>query len=270
MKLLDDNNINYQNKKKIKKNILSLDIINCRDNKIKTKPIKKFSHEEFRRKKYVKHFPMFGLNYKKEEENYNDSMIISKYLDTFSYSHNKNNTLKEIIPNYFLNFGSNSKLGDTLYKKIPIKCHNLSSRVESKKIFFHNDSKDNNVPKILRKKNIIDIIRSKNKPLFFISTNMNNKTIYKNLKPLNICEKKRYEKNMEIFLNLKKQIEDNPRDKFEIAKNFLINNGFNESKYLSFQKLNILILFINENLELDASKTLKQNILNILKCEKNN
>ena len=75
---------------------------------------------------------------------------------------------------------------------------------------------------------------------------------------------------MEIFLNLKKQIEDNPRDKFEIAKNFLINNGFNESKYLSFQKLNILILFINENLELDASKTLKQNILNILKCEKNN
>ena len=270
LKLLDDNNINYQNKKKIKKNILSLDIINCRDNKIKTKPIKKFSHEEFRRKKYVKHFPMFGLNYKKEEENYNDSMIISKYLDTFSYSHNKNNTLKEIIPNYFLNFGSNSKFGDTLYKKIPIKCHNLSSRVESKKIFFHNDSKDNNVPKILRKKNIIDIIRSKNKPLFFISTNMNNKTIYKNLKPLNICEKKRYEKNMEIFLNLKKQIEENPRDKFEIAKNFLINNGFNESKYLSFQKLNILILFINENLELDASKTLKQNILNILKCEKNN
>ena len=255
-----------KNKKILKKDILSLDIINCKTSKIKAKPIKKFSYEEFRRKKYVRHSPYCWDNYKNYEENDKDSILTNKYLDTFMYSRNKNKELKEIIPNYFLTYGHNSKIECTFSNNL-LKKHSLSNRMESKKILFRRKLKENNLSRILNKKNIIELIKSKDKPIFFISTDMNNNN-NKNFQSLNIYEKNRYEKNMEIFLDFKKQIEDNHNERFDIAKNFLIKNGITESKYLSFEKLKILISYINEKLELDATKTLKQNIVNILQGEK--
>ena len=92
---------------------------------------------------------------------------------------------------------------------------------------------------------------------------------YKKWKSLSIYEKKSYQKMMQIFLELKKEMEENPKQKFEIIQNFLIKNGINDQKY--FNKLNNFILYINRgDIKIDATKNLKNNIIDILKEIKDN
>ena len=260
----------------LKKNNLTLNILNYKNNKIHN-ITKKFSHEDYRRKKYVQHLPYFCLNNANNNNSGNDSdndikksIEINKYFNNFIYPKNKNKNqytqyTQKNAPNYFLSI-DNSDLSkqSTLYKMLHMKVHNLfTNRVGSKKILSPKMSNNSILSKTLYKKTVIDMIKSKNKPLFFISTYMKN-IDYKKWKALSLCEKNRYKKIMEIFLDIKRQIKENPKQKFEIVKNFLIQNGIKEQKYLYIEKLNTLILYINGKLKVDATKTLKNNIIDIL------
>ena len=261
--------------KSLKKNNLTLNILNYKNKKTHN-ITKKFSHEDYRRKKYVQHLPYFYLN-NTNNNNGNDSdndskksIEINKYFNNFIYPINKNKNqytqyTQKNAPNYFLSIDKSdlSKQG-SLYKMLHMKVHNLfTNRVGSKKILSPKMSNNSILSKTLYKKTIIDMIKSKNKPLFFISTYMKN-IDYKKWKKLNLCEKNRYKKIMETFLDIKRQIKENPKQKFEIVKNFLIQNGIKEQKYLQIEKLNTLILYINGKLKVDATKCLKINLLDIL------
>ena len=261
----------YNNDEKIiKKNNLSLTILNYNNNQIKKIPTKKFSHDEYRRKKYVKHYPLFDLNDNKDD--LRKSLEKDHYIYIFKYP--KNNPQKSLIskPNYFLSHNSKldeSKLGKTLYKVLPLKVNNLFiKRFKSKKREFPK-IRNNSLMKKLNsvnfgiKNNPIEAIKSKNKPVFFISMNTENFND-SDLGSLNQCEKKRYEKMMDIFIDLKKRLEDNPTKHLKIIRNFLIKNGINNPKYFTVEKINNLLLYIKGNCKLDATKSLKNNIINIL------
>ena len=266
LNLFNDKN----DEKSIKKNNLSLTILNYNNNQKKKIPAKKFSHDEYRRKKYVKHYPLFDLNDNKDD--LRNSLEKDNYIYTFKYP--KTNPQKQLIskPNYFLSHNSNldeSKLGKTLYKVLPAKINNLfTKRFESKKREFPN-IRNNTLTKTYNsvnfgiKKNPIEVIKSINKPVFFISMkteNFNNN----DLGSLSPCEKTRYEKMMDIFIDFKKRLEDNPTKHLRITRNFLSKNGINNQKYFTVEKINNLLLYIKGNFELDATKSLKNNIINIL------
>jgi len=262
---------NNNDEKNLKKNNLSLTILNYNNNNhIKKIPTKKFSHDEYRKKKYVKHYPLFDLNDNKDD--IRNSLEKDNYVYTFRYP--KNNPQKHLIskPNYFISHNSNldeSKLGKTLYKVLPAKINNLfTKRFESKKREFPK-IRNNSLTKTVNsvnfgiKKNPIEVIKSKNKPVFFISMNTEN---FNNnvLGSLNPCEKIRYEKMMDIFIDFKHRLEDNPTKHLRITRNFLLKNGINNPKYFTVEKINNLLLYIKGNFELDATKSLKNNIINIL------
>jgi hypothetical protein len=261
---------NNNDEKNIKKNNLSLTILNYNNNQIKKIPTKKFSHDEYRKKKYVKHYPLFDLNDNKED--LRKSLEKDHYIYTFKYP--KNNLQKSLIskPNYFISHNSKldeSKLGKTLYKVLPLEVNNLFiKRFKSKKREFPK-IRNNSLMKKLNsvnfgiRKNPIEIIKSKNKPVFFISMNTDNFN-NNDLVSLNPCEKKRYEKMMDILIDLKKKLEDNPTKHLKITRNFLIKNGINNPKYFTVEKINNLLLYIKGNYKLDATKSLKNNIINIL------
>ena len=262
------NNINDE--KNIKKNNLSLTIFNYNNNQRKRIPNKKFSHDEYRKKKYVKHYPLFDLSDNKDD--------IRNFLEndnyTYAFRYPKNNPQKNLIskPNYFISHNSNldeSKLGKTLYKILPVKINNLfTKRFESKKREFPK-IRNNALTKTLNsinfgiKKNPIDVAKSINKPAFFISMNTEN-FINNDLGSLNQCEKTRYRKMMDILIDFKKRLEDYPTKHLRITRNFLIKNGINNPKYFSVEKINNLLSYIKGNFELDATKSLKSNLINIL------
>ena len=134
-------------------------------------------HDEYRKKKYVKHYPLFDLNDNKDD--LKNTLENDNYIYTFKFP--KNNPQKNLISkrNYFLSYNSKldeSKLGKTLYKVLPVKINNFfTKRFESKKREFpkiRNNAltkKLNSVNFGIKKINPIDIIKSKNKPIFFIS-----------------------------------------------------------------------------------------------------
>ena len=257
-----------QNLKKLTKRnkTLSLKIFNNKkNNKIS---LKKFSYEEYRKKKYVKHKALFGLNDSNDSsnnENKKQSFKNNKNLNTFIFPKKINNRLiKKIIPNYFL-----SKKENNLNNLLQNKLYKFNtSRAESKKILHPIMFNNNDLYKTINKKNnIIDTIKSENKPLFFISTT--NKEKHKKWNKLNICEKKRYQKIMEILLDFKSQINENPNEELEITKYFLIRNGIKEQKYLHVEKLKKIVLYINNaNFDIDVTKSLKDFIIGIIE-EKN-
>lgn len=262
---------NNKDEKSIKKNNFSLTILNYNNNQIKKIPKKKFSHDEYRKKKYVKHYPLFDLNDNKDD--LKNTLENDNYIYTFKFP--KNNPQKNLISkrNYFLSYNSKldeSKLGKTLYKVLPVKINNFfTKRFESKKREFpkiRNNAltkKLNSVNFGIKKINPIDIIKSKNKPIFFISMNTENFN-NNDLGSLNACEKTRYEKMMNNFMDFKQRLVDNPTKQLRITRNFLNKNGINNPKYFSVKKINNLLLYIKGNFELDATKSLKNNIINIL------
>ena len=70
---------------------------------------------------------------------------------------------------------------------------------------------------------------------------------------------------MEQILDLKNQIQENFFERFEIVKNFLIQNDIKEEKYFDKKKLTILLDYFNGNFDLNIRKNLKENIIDIIK-----
>ena len=266
----------------MKKN-LTLKVTNYRKT-IKNPLVKKFSPDEYKKKKYlyIRHKPLFrSIDAERRIKNINnDSKDLEKLMETNSFFNNyltpkkMNKCIQNgvCVENKFLSIDQSEvpkkNLFNSLYRTQSIHAKNsITSRSNSHLIItprLPSNNIEKKKEKAARKKNIIDIIYSNNKPLFFISTHMNI-IGYQKWKDLTFYEKQKYEKFMEQILDLKKQIQENFFERFEIVKNFLIQNDIKEEKYFDKKKLTILLDYFNGNFDLNIRKNLKENIIDIIK-----
>ena len=79
-----------------------------------------------------------------------------------------------------------------------------------------------------------------------------------------ISEKMRFQKNMDKLIKIKKCIEENPDQEFEIAKEFILSIGIYDLKNFDIEKLNNFLNFIKTDFLIDPSINLRENILNIM------
>ena len=79
-----------------------------------------------------------------------------------------------------------------------------------------------------------------------------------------ISEKMRFQKMMDKLNKVKKCIEENPDDEFEIAKEFILSIGLYDLTNLDIDKLNNFLNFIKTDFLIDPSKNIKENVFNIL------
>ena len=85
-----------------------------------------------------------------------------------------------------------------------------------------------------------------------------------------ISEKMRFQKNMDKLIKVKKCIEENHDQEFEIAKEFILSIGIYDLKNFDIDKLNNFLNFIKTDFLIDPSINLRQNILNIMNKKKIN
>ena len=74
----------------------------------------------------------------------------------------------------------------------------------------------------------------------------------------------RFQKNMDKLIKVKKCIEENQDQEFEIAKEFILSIGIYDLKNFDVEKLNNFLNFIKSDFLIDPSINLRQNILNIM------
>ena len=79
-----------------------------------------------------------------------------------------------------------------------------------------------------------------------------------------ISEKMRFQKNMDKLIKIKKCIEENPDQEFEIAKEFILSIGIYDLKNFDIEKLNNFLNFIKTDFLIEPSINLRENILNIM------
>ena len=77
-------------------------------------------------------------------------------------------------------------------------------------------------------------------------------------------EKIRFYNIMERFNKIKLIIEANPTEKYKVIKNFFITIGLDNQKYFNKNIMNSFLKFIQKDFIIDPSKSLKENILNII------
>jgi hypothetical protein len=85
-----------------------------------------------------------------------------------------------------------------------------------------------------------------------------------------MSEKMRFQKNMDKLIKVKKCIEENHEQEFEIAKEFILSVGIYDLKNFDVDKLNNFLNFIKSDFLIDPSINLRENILNIMNGKKIN
>ena len=79
-----------------------------------------------------------------------------------------------------------------------------------------------------------------------------------------ISEKMRFQKNTDKLIKVKKCIEENQDQEFEIAKEFILSVGIYDLNNFDVEKLNNFLNFIKSDFLIDPSINLRQNIMNII------
>ena len=69
---------------------------------------------------------------------------------------------------------------------------------------------------------------------------------------------------MDKLIKVKKCIEENHNQEFEIAKEFILSIGIYDLKNFDIEKLNNFLNFIKSDFLIDPSINMRQNILNIM------
>ena len=280
------------------KNVSNYLIINTSKQNISSNSEKKkISFIKYRHKKYVNHKPSFGMTLTERNEiDDNESMSkekdeFNKYLKTFLYEKKKNNDDDSLFSNlqrtYKSTINRNKKksrlfnmitfqTSTNIIKQKPIQKKSKLFKLKCQTLY---KNKFNGWVK----KNVIDMIEYQ-KPECYFSLLSNGKNEKEELSKLNICEKQRYKEIIEKLSTIKKHIEINPKNEYEIIKFFLLNNGIFDEDSLCIEKLDNFLKFIKKKkIEINPRETLKNNLINILynnkyknnkekikNCEKNN
>ena len=186
---------------------------------------------------------------------------IEKYtVKSFSKAKNeKNEIMKEKIIYKPL------KVAGTIYKNLCQKKMFFINKIKEKQKILKGEIRDFQTAK-KKKLNKSNFILKKSQSI----TNFLNQKVIEKIPiifPLNLSyknsyesqsEKNRQEKIIDKFIQLKTYIKSQPENENMIIKEFLIKNGFEDSKNFSPDKLNNLSYFLNHPFNFDSKKRIKE------------
>ena len=195
---------------------------------------------------------------------FSSSPNINKY---DSSTNNKNTLLKYHSFNYKYKKQKPS-IDLSLYAILALNKNKIIKRYD-KDILNKKEEKINNL-KCLTNKGHLNLFNESNKNNNFINPKKNYNPIYLSCLNNNFInsEKVRFYNMMERLNKIKMLIEENPNNKYEVIKKFFINIGLDNKNYLSKNKMNIFLKFIKNDFIVDPSKSFKDNIINIIKNNK--
>ena len=245
----------------------------------------KFNFVEYRHKKYQKYRTPFKkiLSNESYEKNLN---YYTQNFNNYEYNNNgenmslrekimkiKNKAIKAPIsgsmPKLVLTYAHlpHKPIGKTIYSVLALRKNqftdpfNLSKEKENnsmskiKQMKFTNYNKSSLANYLENKKNYSKEIDLLNQPYSYISL-LND--------DYSMSEKIRFQKMMDQLVNVKKCMNENPGQKFEIAKEFILSIGIYKISDFDLEKINNFINFINNGFLIDPSKNIKENIIDIL------
>ena len=275
--------ITNNNKSKIKSKYsdLIIDTRNTPLNYLRQKfDFVKYRHEKYQNHKYPTKITKEQMNINKPTIVYNDTKAKSNDIyNNDKISLNKkmkimknqliNNPINGLIPSYSLSYNHlpHSPISNTLpsiltLRKNQFKEYNIKTDIAKEgleKIKQMQFLMNNNSMPISsyygNKSNYKKHIDMENQPFSYIYLLNDN---------YSMSEKMRFQKNMDKLIKVKKCIEENQDQEFEIAKEFILSIGIYDLKNFDVENLNNFLNFIKSDFLIDPSINLRQNILNIM------
>ena len=250
----------------------------------------KFDFVKFRHEKYRKH--TYPTNIIKEKINLDKPTIIFQDEKTNKINiyedkvplHQKikimknqliNNPIEGLIPSYSLSYNNlpHNTVANTLptiltlrknqFREYNKKTDNAKEGIEKIKQmqFLMNNNSMPISSYYGNKSNFKKHVDMQNQPFSYIYLLNDN---------YSMSEKMRFQKNMDKLIKVKKCIEENHEQEFEIAKEFILSVGIYDLKNFDVDKLNNFLNFIKSDFLIDPSINLRENILNIMNGKKIN
>ena len=264
-------NLNYKDFKNtpniIESNFISIpkeeNYFTKNDSYINNKKIQFYDKYEFDNNKFTseKH-NIYNIKklFQRRKKNYFKSefrLIKNNNKQICEFNSEKNNSLFYSYDKDYLKKNNNN----SLYQELNIMKNNIY-----KNYFYNNSLKSHKINNLSGYEYLLN--KKQNRELLY--SIKKNVLLYKNLNYNNKSEKNRYIKMIEIFSNLKNLIElDKNSNKFDYIKEFLKKNNIDTNNY-NDENLKNFFNFINmENIPIDLTKSIKQNILDGLNFKEN-
>lgn len=245
----------------------------------------KFDFVRYRQEKYQKH--KYPTKIRKEKINIDKPTIVYTDAKTNSneiYNNNKMSLNKKmkIMKNKLINSPINGLIPSYSLSYNHLPHHSVSNTLPSILTLRKNQFKEFNIRNDIAKEGVEKIKQMQflmNNNSMPISSYYGNKNNYKKHIDMenqpfsyiylldnnySISEKMRFQKNMDKLIKVKKCIEENTDQEFEIAKEFILSIGIYDLKNFDVEKLNNFLNFIKSDFLIDPSINLRQNILNIM------
>ena len=245
----------------------------------------KFDFVRYRHEKYQKH--KYPTKIRKEKINIDKPTIVYTDAKTNSneiYNNNKMSLNKKmkIMKNKLINSPINGLIPSYSLSYNHLPHHSVSNTLPSILTLRKNQFKEFNIRNDIAKEGVEKIKQMQflmNNNSMPISSYYGNKNNYKKHIDMenqpfsyiylldnnySISEKMRFQKNMDKLIKVKKCIEENTDQEFEIAKEFILSIGIYDLKNFDVEKLNNFLNFIKSDFLIDPSINLRQNILNIM------
>ena len=245
----------------------------------------KYRHEKYQKHKYPTKIPKEEITRDKPTIIYTDVKTNSESIYDNKLSLQKKirimknqlirNPIEGLIPSYSLSYKNlpHYEIANTLPTILTLR----------KNQFQEYNKKTDNIKEGIEKMKQMQFLMSNNS--MPISSYYGNKSNYKKHidmenqpfsyiyllnKNYSMSEKMRFQKNMDKLIKVKKCIEENHEQEFEIAKEFILSIGIYDLKNFDIEKLNNFISFIKSDFLIDPSINLRENILNIMNKKKIN
>ena len=247
----------------------------------------KFNFLDYRHKKYQTHKFPFKLksdnksyeknnnyityyNNKDEESVKEDNLTLEQKVKNIKYQFLKA-PISGFLPNYPLNYSHlpHRAIGNSLYTILSLRKNQFEDGYNQV-----GDDENMELPKLRQMQFLLNNNNSSPMSSYFGRRDEYRKYVdllnqpFSYISLLNddysISEKMRFQKMMDKLNKVKKCIEENPDEEFEIAKEFILSIGLYDITNLDIDKLNNFLNFIKTDFLIDPSKNIKENVFNIL------
>ena len=248
----------------------------------------RFNYIKYRHKKYQIH--KFPFRTEKSNESYEKNNNINYYYNDNNSVEEENLTLEQkvknmkyqfikcpisgYIPNFALTYSHlpHRSVGNSLYTVLTMRKNQFMD--------VYDQSKEKEKAELPKLKQMQFLVNNNNSPM---SSYYGRKGDYRKYVDLleqpfsyisllnddyTISEKMRFQKIMDKLNKVKKCIEENPDNEFEIVKEFILSIGLYDLCNLDIDKLNNFLNFIKSDFIIDPSKNIKENVYNILNKNK--
>ena len=245
----------------------------------------KFNFLDYRHKKYIIH--KFPVRVKTQNKSYEKNNNIICYRNDDEVLNEDNLTLEQkiknmkyqfikapingFLPNFALTYTHlpHHAVGNSLYTVLSLRKNQFSDAYNQT-----GEKENSELPKLRQMQFLLNNNNSSLMSSYFGRRDEYRKFVdllnqpFSYISLLNddysISEKMRFQKTMEKLNKVKKCIEENPDEEFEIAKEFILSIGLYDLINLDIDKLNNFLNFIKTDFLIDPSKNMKENVYNIL------